>query len=219
MDHARNLIDAWQKWAPQAPDELWSNCLLFTASDKHADPVARVNGVYVGGVAGLETLLGKLSNLMGAAPSSSYVSEAGLLETMLIEANCGSQTVSECHLQSQNPQGQLARETFGARSDYYATSLPRQGIDDLISAVSSRQASPELGFGLIGLDACGGAINRVDPAATAFVHRDALFSAQYYANWNASDSAAVVEANQAWLQSTWRTMRPYVSGEVLSELP
>jgi hypothetical protein len=211
---AAELIDAWQHWAPQAPDELWSNCLLFTSNDKRSQPVARVNGVYVGGVAGLDTLLGRLNNQMGSAPSSSYVSEAGLLETMLIEANCGGQTVSECHLPSQNPQGQLSRETFGARSDYYASILPRQGIDNLISAISSRQASSELGFGLIGLDACGGAINRVDPAATAFVHRNALFSAQYYANWNASDSTTVVQANQTWLQDTWQAMRPYVSGEV-----
>jgi FAD/FMN-containing dehydrogenase len=211
---AAALVDAWQHWAPQAPDELWSNCLLFTTSDRRALPVARVNGVYVGDVADLSALLGQLSNQMGAAPSSSYVSEAGLLETMLIEANCGGQTVSECHLQSQNPQGQLARETFGARSDYYASPLPRQGINDLISAIGSRQASSELGYGIIGLDACGGAINRVDPATTAFVHRDALFSAQYYANWNAGDPDTVVEANQAWLRDTWQAMRPYVSGEV-----
>jgi hypothetical protein len=52
----------------------------------------------------------------------------------------------------------------------------------------------------------------VDPAASAFVHRNSLFSAQYFANWNASDSLAVAQANQEWLADTWQLMRPYASG-------
>jgi len=64
----------------------------------------------------------------------------------------------------------------------------------------------------IGLDAFGGAINRVPPDATAFVHRSSLFSAQYSANWNASDPPSVVTANQSWLANTWQAMRPYASG-------
>ena len=37
--------------------------------------------------------------------------------------------------------------------------------------------------GGIALDALGGAINRVAPGATAFVHRNALFDAQYTTTW------------------------------------
>ena len=210
---AIDMIDSWQRWAPQAPDELWSNCLLLTTSDKSSLPLARVNGVYVGGVAALETLLGQLSNQIGSRPSSSYVSESGLLETMLIEANCGGLTVNECHLASQNLQGQLTRDIFAAKSDYFTSELPRSAIADLVSAVAARQSSSIVGPGLIGLDASGGAINRVDPAATAFVHRTSLFSAQYFANWYASDAPDVVAANRAWLLDTWQSMRPYANGE------
>lgn len=69
-----------------------------------------------------------------------------------------------------------------------------------------------LGEGGIGLDASGGAINRVAADATAFVHRNTLFSAQYTANWNASDPASVVVANHTWLTNTWQAMRQYASG-------
>jgi len=48
--------------------------------------------------------------------------------------------------------------------------------------------------------------------ATAFAHRDALFSAQYLAPWNDSASNAIVSANFAWLADTWQAMRPYASG-------
>ncbi len=209
---ASNVVDAWQHWAPQAPDELWSGCLLQANGDKYSAPVVQVYGVYVGAVATLNSLLLQLTSRVDAAPTSRSVSEADLLEAMLHEANCSGKTVSECHLPSQNFQGQLPRSTFRAKSDYFTDFLPRRGIDALVSAVSRSQTSPVLGEGGIGLDAFGGAINRVAPDATAFVHRNTLFSAQYAVTWNANDPAFVVEANHSWLTGMWQEMRQYTSG-------
>ena len=56
------------------------------------------------------------------------------------------------------------------------------------------------------MDAYGGAINRVPKAATAFVHRDQLFSVQYVA---ASSSAA----DAAWLRGFRTAMAAFVSGQ------
>ena len=64
------------------------------------------------------------------------------------------------------------------------------------------------GSGIILLDSYGGAINRVKKDATAFVHRDALFSMQYLAYWDAS---APAEPNLRWLSNFYAAMRPYVS--------
>ncbi len=208
---AANVVDAWQNWAPQAPDELWSNCVLEATSDKNAGPVVLANGVYVGDVSALNTLLQQLINRVGAAPSSRFASNSGLLDTMMVEAGCYGKTVSECHLPSQNPQGQLQRTAYGAKADFFNSLLPRQAINSLVNAIAQRQAST-LGEGGIGLDAFGGAINRVAADATAFVHRDALFGAQYTANWNAGDPPSIVAANTSWLSSTWQSMRPYASG-------
>src|SRR5205823_2126277 len=52
------------------------------------------------------------------------------------------------------------------------------------------------------LDSYAGAINRVHPNATAFVHRNALFCIQYLTyNWGS-----------AWLAQTRAAMRPFASG-------
>ena len=209
---AADMVDAWQNWAPQAPDELWSNCLLLGTGDKSSSPTARVNGVYVGPVASLNSLLQQLTSRMSVAPYSRFVSEESILDTMLIEAGCYGKTVGECHLPSQNPQGQQGRSTYSAKSDFFTSLLPRQGIDTLLNGINRRQASPLLFGGGILLDASGGAINRVAANATAFAHRDALFSAQYLAPWNDSASNAIVSANFAWLADTWQAMRPYASG-------
>lgn len=209
---AADMVNAWQNWAPQAPDELWSNCLLLGTGDKSSNPTARVNGVYVGNVASLNQLLQQLTSQMSVAPYSRFVSAEGILDTMLIEAGCYGLTVGECHLPSQNPQGQEGRSTYSAKSDFFSSLLPRQGIDALLNAINSRQASSVLFGGGILLDACGGAINRVAPDATAFAHRDALFSAQYLAPWNDGASNSVVAANFSWLADTWRAIRPYASG-------
>jgi FAD/FMN-containing dehydrogenase len=70
-----------------------------------------------------------------------------------------------------------------------------------------------LNNGGIGMDSYGGALNRVAADATAFVHRNALFSIQYTASWNSGDSSSVVSANTSWLNQTWQAMRSYVNGE------
>ncbi len=209
---AASVINAWQNWAPYAPDELWSNCLLQATSNPNADPILEVNAVYLGDVASLNSLLQQLTSQVDAAPISRFVTSSSLLQTMLDEANCSDKTVEACHLPSQNPQGQLVRAAYSSKSDYFTRPLTRQGIDSLVKAITRSQFSSILGEGGIGLDAFGGAINRVAAGATAFVHRNALFSAQYTANWSTDDSAPIVAARRSWLSETWQTMRPYASG-------
>lgn len=210
---AADVVDAWQRWGPQAPDELWSNCLLLGTTSKPSAPLVRVNGVYVGSAASLSPLLQQLIARVGSAPASSYVYTDPLLETMMVEAGCYGESVAACHLPSQNPQGRVERDTSQARSDYVGAPLPRQAIEVLVNAIASRQSSSTLSGGGIGMDAYGGAINRIAADATAFVHRSALFSIQYTASWKPADPASIVAANTSWLSSTWQAMRPYVNGE------
>ncbi|QBD76673.1 FAD-binding oxidoreductase [Ktedonosporobacter rubrisoli] len=207
---APTVVDAWQSWAPQAPDELVSNCQLATTGESNEDPHVRLIGLYIGDKASLNTLLEQVTTRIGSAPTVNKVWSAGLLDAMLYEADCKS--LDECYLPDQHPGGKVERLAYSAKSDFFNNRLSSAGIEAMLKTIEQSQQAPTIGGG-IALDAYGGALNRVPADATAFVHRKALFCIQYTANWNTGDPASVVEANLSWLANSWQQMRPYASGE------
>jgi FAD/FMN-containing dehydrogenase len=212
---AARVISAWQSWAPHAPDELWSN-LHLAAAPGGSIPSIQVGGTYLGSVSAASALLEKLYAAAGSAPSAPFLEVSpSWLHAMLVEAGCASLTVDECHLPTQNPAGQLSRASEYAKSDFFTKPLSSQGIGTLLSGVESLQrvSGASGGAGGIAFDALGGAVNRVAPGATAFVHRDALFQAQYTTTWPAGSAPAGVARQHAWQQSFWQSMRPYASGQ------
>ncbi len=218
---AARVITAWQDWAPSGPDELWSNCLLFAgqATPSGYLPVARVTGVYVGSQVALEAELQPLLNAVGTAPFTRFVGAAAYLDTMMIEAGCEGDSVAECHLPSENPAGVLQRAPSAAKSDILMDRAGPAAIAAMMAAVEARQTSPVLAGGGIALDALGGAINRVAPEATAFVHRQARCTLQYSAGWPEGAPPSTVRQNRRWLRSSWESMRPYVSGQAYQNYP
>jgi FAD/FMN-containing dehydrogenase len=217
---AASVIDAWQRWAPAAPDDLWSN--LHLAAGPGITPQLSVGGTYAGSVSGAQSLLSKLYAAAGSAPPGPFVQSEGYLTTMLVEAGCSSLSVAQCHLPSQNPAGQLGRPPEYAKSDFYTKPLSAAGISTLLAQVEKMQQvnGASGASGGVAFDAFGGAINRVSPAATAFAHRDALFLAQYSTGWtpppghpDAGKGTAPVENQLAWLRSFHAAMRPFASGQ------
>jgi FAD/FMN-containing dehydrogenase len=211
---AGQVIAGWQSWAPHAPDALWSN-LHLAAAPGGSIPSIQVGGTYLGSVGDAYAELGKLYAAVGSEPSSPFLESTTWLHAMLVEAGCASQTVGECHLPTQNPAGQLSRASEYAKSDFFTRPLSSSGIGTLLSGVENLQlvnGAPG-GSGGIAFDAMGGAVNRVAPAATAYVHRDALFQAQYTTGWTPGAAPAGVASQRAWQRAFWRSMRPYASGQ------
>ena len=212
---AARVISAWQSWAPNAPDELWSN-LHLAATPGGSTPTIQVGGTYLGSTSAASALLEKLYAAAGSDPSAPFLEVSpSWLHAMLVEAGCASLTVNECHLPTQNPAGQLSRASEYAKSDFFTKPLSSQGIGTLLAGVESLQrvSGASGGDGGIAFDALGGAVNRIAPGATAFVHRDALFQAQYTTTWPVGSASAGVARQHTWQQSFWQSMRPYVSGQ------
>jgi FAD/FMN-containing dehydrogenase len=207
---AGRVMGAWQSWAPHAPDNLWSNMHLYAATG--GPPQLEVGGTYVGSVAGAKQHLDQLYHLVGSGPSSVSVVEHSYLSAMLLEAGCSNVPVRACDTP---PGGSLPHVPSYAKSDYFSKPLDRAGIGALLAGVERLRSvnGAAGGNGSIAFDALGGAVNRVHKQATAFVHRDALFGAQYYTGWNWPGSAAG-RANQfRWMTSFYNSLHPHANGQ------
>jgi FAD/FMN-containing dehydrogenase len=202
---ARRVVAAWQRLAPHAPDSLFSVLNLNAAGG--SPPQITSAGQLFGSADRLRALVQPLAD--AGTPTRFSVTPRTYMDAARLWAGCGG-TIAECHLQ---PQGQLGRSTFKGKSDFVNRGKPlsARGIDTLVRQIESRQSAGP-GRGIVLLDSYGGAINRVAKGATAFVHRDALFSLQYLAYWEDTDPPAVAAANLRWLRRFRGAMHPFVSG-------
>ncbi len=207
---AARVVGAWQSWSPHAPDALWSNMHLSAATG--GPPSIGVGGTYVGSVAAARRLLDQLYHLVGSGPSTAAVVENSFLTAMLVEAGCDGTPVHACDTP---PGGGLPFVPSYAKSDFFPHPLDKAGISALLRGIerlgSVRGAAG--GNGSIAFDALGGAVNRVHPQATAFVHRNALFLAQYYTSWNWPGSAQGRANQLRWLDSYYNSLHPHASGQ------
>ncbi len=211
---AARVIAAWQSWAPNAPDALWSNLHLAAAPGGHT-PTIKVGGCYLGNITGAHNLIEQLYAKAGSPASGYNLNQYSFLDAMLLEAGCHSIGYQGCHLPWYSPGGRLNRQPQLAKSAYFSRPLSSAGISTLLRGIQSLQSvrGAAGGVGGVAFDAMGGKINRVSPTATAFVHRNALFGAQYTTDWTNGAAAAGINNQHAWLRSFWASMQPYANGQ------
>src|SRR5262245_55582002 len=198
---AAEVVRAWQEWAPDLPDALFSICFLGAGTS----PTVAVSGQLLGPESRLRQLVAPLARVDGAQltfHSYSY------LDAQLRWAGCLGKTVAECHLEGASPQGTLGRSSFEGKSDYVNEPLTGAAIETALGWIE-RVPAAGFGSGSLLLDSHGGAINRVKPGATAFVHRNAICSGQYLAYWYGPRGAT---GATAWIRGFHAAMRPHVSG-------
>jgi FAD/FMN-containing dehydrogenase len=195
-DDVGDVVAQWQRWAPNAPPELFALCSLETGS---GGPTLSVFGQYMGPASALRRALNGLTS--AARPTSLQVGNARYIDLILRWAGCLDESPSQCR--------RIPYEPFAAKSRYVLDPMSRRGISTMASWIDRRQRQSSLGSGGIILDSYGGLINEVPPAATAFVHRDALYSCQFLVYWN---SAAGAQATAlSWIDGFSSAMRPHVS--------
>jgi len=207
---AARVVSAWQAWAPPAPDILWSNMQLSARFG--GPPTLTMGGTYVGPRHGLARHLDDLYYQTGTGPATAFIRQETYLNAMLLEAGCSDIPLPSCHT---GPGGQLSRVPSFAKSDFFTRPLNGSGIRALLAGIERLRGIQGAagGVGSIALDACGGAMNRPSPAATAFVHRNALFLAQYSTTWTSRGAPTGVDSQHHWLRAYHRSLQPHASGQ------
>jgi FAD/FMN-containing dehydrogenase len=182
---AKRVLQAWQSFAPHAPDGLFSVLNLSAVAGGSASITS--GGQFFGSESALRSLLAPLVN--AATPTRFTTATRTFLGAVHYFGPSG------------------GRSTFGAKSRIGNAPLSSAGIDALLNQVEAKRSAGS-GSGIVLLDSWGGAINRIPKARTAFVHRNALFSMQYLAYWSSGAAAA---PNLAWLRRAHAALKPYVS--------
>jgi hypothetical protein len=98
---------------------------------------------------------------------------------------------------------------FASKSRFLPGPLSSAGIETAITRMERWPGSTNPGGAGVTIFAWGGAIGRVDPAATAFVHRDAAFLMDNETSWTQRDSPRLVADNLNWLEATYHALAPF----------
>jgi FAD/FMN-containing dehydrogenase len=193
------VIEAWQKWAPDAPDEL-SASLRLTGDDLLA---VNLFGVMLGSEPDAVELLDGFVARVGADPASA--SHQHLPYRAAKQALVGLGAAEEAEPDQPRP--------MFSKSEFFRRPLPADTIATLVRALGDgrgRGESRELNF-----TPMGGAYNRVPADATAFAHRDERYLAEHVLVADA-DGPTV---GREWVARSWATTHPWGAGRVYPNFP
>jgi FAD/FMN-containing dehydrogenase len=197
---AAAVIDAWQAWSPDGPDELAASLLMTAPGDAAEAPVIEVFGTMLGSEADTASLLAALVHAARAEPASAARAHLPYREAKRRLAERGEGADDPGHLYS--------------KSEYFREPLPADAVATLVAHFAADRVageSRELDF-----SPWGGAYNRVPEDATAFAHRAERFLLKH---------AVVVDPGtdngraRSWLARSWATVHPWGSGRVYQNFP
>jgi FAD/FMN-containing dehydrogenase len=208
LEDAVAVIEAWQSWAPQGPDELAASLLAKAPADGR-QPTVNVFGSLIGGDAGAARLLGGLVDRSGAEPVSA------IREPMAFRA--AKKRLVEIGTAMAGEAGEAAPADPYSKSEYFPAALPTEAVTALVDHLQGHRAegqARELDF-----TPWGGAYCRVPSAATAFPHRDQLFLLKHGAEVSAEAGPAERGLARQWLASSWELVHRWGSGGVYPNFP
>ena len=210
--HAAAVIEAWQAWAPAAPDELYASMLVTASADIERPPAIDLLGSMLGSEADTTALLDEFLARTGADPTSAFHQHMSREETTRYWA--------DLEVTDRDDPGQeetLQHESLFLKSEFFRRPLPTEAIRQVLRNLADERLhgqSRELDF-----SPWGGAYNRVRDDATAFVHRRELFSLKHATTVDAASSNETKASARRWLTESWKSVRPWGSGHVFPNFP
>lgn len=200
--HAAQVIGAWQRFAPQAPDEV--NIEAGLVASHREEPVVAVYGVSAAGTAFLDRFGPdpdhvEIRDLPG--PAAALVSYPDVPDDIDVSGPPWG-TRPGLHL---------------ARSEFFDGELPDTAIESLVdclAAGSVTDQSRDLEF-----IPWGGAVARVPPQATAFVHRRSRFILKHTAWAMRRARDELRQDAQRWVDRSWAISHPWGSGLIYPNYP
>lgn len=201
------VMQAWQTWPETLPNHIWAQAIPAWNSSANP-PVIQIRAFCIGSIADMTPHWEHFLQLAGATPV--WVSQITQPYRTVMLSGCGELNIPACHVQGYSPQGQYPRNAFAASSDFFADAIGEDGLLVLKQAILDSQMAGN--YGMMIMDLMRGAIDQFAPDETAFVHRGALFSVEYYTWFPAGTANSRVDSAQVWVNSFRQTLKPWTTG-------
>ena len=186
---AREVMHFFAEFIASAPDELYVDAAFVPTPDGRR--VLLLDVCYCGAFEAGERVLAPLRSFRKPIVD-------GVRPTPYVELQRSADAA--------NPNG---------RSYYTKSGFLRRMEPAMIDAVVEQMASAPLLNAAVIFAHSGGAISRVKPSATAFLHREANHSLLIMGFW---DKPADADAATQWARSTWRAVEPMTQGFYVNEV-
>ncbi len=216
---AVRVMTAMQEWVAELPDRghCWTE--IRTGAPKDG-AVVGMEFTFAGPESQARALGEKLVRAAGVKPITHSIMTDRYLSLMR-DWICAGLRPDECAVKGVSPHGVLPRPAFYAKSDLIGRTWPAEAFEALVDAIMRRQADTVLtppdfqgavNVGKIAFETAGGAIAWAPAGGAAFAHRDIRYVAQYQSRWRPFSSDSVANANIAWTQATYESVRHWLSG-------
>jgi FAD/FMN-containing dehydrogenase len=207
---AAEVVDAWQDWAPYAPAEVNAELVLH-ASAFHPDPEVVVFGAVVGRAAQARPIVNEM--IRRVDPDG----EVDELTELSRRAGAGRFSYAGLPLPTRPLPVPPRPGLRAVKSEFFDRPLPDNAIESLLANFAAERPGQQ--HRELELVPWGGAIGQVDPTATAFAHRTALFQIGHHGivTFHADQDQRV--AALEWSARSWQTVHPWATGRVYPNYP
>ncbi|MFI1223568.1 MULTISPECIES: FAD-binding oxidoreductase [unclassified Streptomyces] len=219
-DKAQAAIAGYLEWVAQGSADLaCGGVLRMPDARPGAVPVFVVSGVHLGSMEALDAELRMLSALIGSEPATRAVQDLTYEKAMMRVFGCEDKTVDACHTTGSSPEASIPRTAYiKNRGRMFSRVLPGAGVDEMLAAFDADRRAGQLRvISLLGL---GKDANLPATDSTAWVHRDALYSATVTTSLNGAyltdeDKAAAGQ----WLDGMFEAVDPYSNSRSYVNFP
>jgi FAD/FMN-containing dehydrogenase len=194
---AARVIEAWQAWAPDGPDELAASLHVRATGPTTEPPEVHVFGTLMDGDSDVAGQLDLLVDRVGVEPDGSTRRIADHRESKRLLAAL-----------FPADEGQVF-----SKSEFFDRPLTGDAIAQLLTRIADGRRSGE--SRILDFTPWDGAYNRTRPDATAFAHRRARFLLKHEAVVAPSGR----DAARDWLARSWSMVHPWGSGGVYPNFP
>ncbi|RZU14527.1 FAD-binding oxidoreductase [Streptomyces sp. BK239] len=213
-DRTADVLDGVARWLVDAPHTIGGGAYVVQP-DAAPGSVPQAN-VFLASRGTPAELAGETARLLAltGAPLQRQDGVMTYQQLMMMIFGCATLTEAQCQRSGKTPEGTLSRPAYGLeRTRMGSEPYSAAGWADVMTAFDANRRAGQARY--LDFHFFGGAANDISRTATAYVHRDSLFSVNYRVLIN--DPAQVTDEAKAvansWIDNGFATIDPLSNGE------